>query len=377
MNFRRTRAIARKEALHILRDRNSLIMALALPFVLLLLFGYALSLDVDRIPTWIADADGSPASRDLIARIRGSRYFEIQGIASQPAVVQEKIDRDECLLGFSIPRGFARDLEAGRQVHVQLLLDGSDSNTASIALNYAEALVQIHALELQAQTQSTRMGRRFAPPLDARLRVWYNSDLKSKNYIVPGLIAVIMMIIAAMLTSLTIAREWESGTMEQLLSTPVRPTELLFGKLSAYFVLGLADMIIAIVSGVLIFDVPLRGNPLFLVLSGCLFLFGALAWGVLLSSMVRSQLLAYQLGVVTSFLPAFLLSGFIYAVENMPVPIQVVTHIVPARYFINLLKGIYLKGVGVQVLFLEVVFLAVYAAIVCLVATRNLRQKLV
>jgi ABC-2 type transport system permease protein len=220
------------------------------------------------------------------------------------------------------------------------------------------------------------MGRRVAPPIEARLRVWYNSDLKSKNYIVPGLIAVILMIIAAMLTSLTIAREWETGTMEQLLSTPVRPVELLFGKLSAYFALGFADMIIAIVTGVLIFDVPLRGNPLFLVLSGCLFLLGALAWGVLLSSMVRSQLLAYQLGVVTSFLPAFLLSGFIYAVENMPVPIQVVTYIVPARYFINLLKGIYLKGVGIHVLYLEVLFLTVYAVVVCWAATRNLRQKL-
>jgi len=376
MNLRRTRAIARKEALHILRDRNSLIMALALPFVLLMLFGYALSLDVDRIPTWIADADQSPASRDLIARIRGSRYFEIRGIATQPSTVQEKIDHDECLLGFSVPRGFARDLEAGRQAQVQLLLDGSDSNTASIAQNYAEALLQIHGLELQAQAQNIRMGRRPPPPLDARLRIWYNSDLKSKNYIIPGLIAVIMMIIAAMLTSLTIAREWETGTMEQLLSTPVRPVELVFGKLSAYFVLGLTDMFIAIVSGVLIFDVPLRGNPLFLVISGCLFLFGALAWGVLLSSMVRTQLLAYQLGVVTSFLPAFLLSGFIYAVENMPLPIQVITHIVPARYFINLLKGIYLKGVGIEVLFLDVLFLTVYAAVVCWAATRNLHQKL-
>ena len=245
MNLRRTRAVAKKEFLHILRDRNSLIMALAMPLVLLLLFGYALSLDVDRVPTWIHDADRSPESRDLISRFRASRYFQVLGTADRLKTVEQKIDRDECLLGVSIPRGFAGDLAAGRQVEVQLLLDGSDSNTASIARSYAEALVGLHALDLQGRAQVRKMGFRSPPPVEARSRVWYNSDLDSKNYIVPGLMAVILMIIAALLTSLTIAREWESGTMESLLATPLRPAELVLGKLVAFFGVGLVDMVVA------------------------------------------------------------------------------------------------------------------------------------
>ncbi len=376
MNLRRTRAVASKELLHIVRDRNSLIMALAIPLVLLLLFGYALSLDVDRIPTWVWDADQSPQSRELLARFRGSRYFEIAGEADRASLIQNKIDADQCLLGIVIPRDFSRNLRGGGEAQVQLLLDGSDSNTASIALSYAEAVVQLHALELRTRALERRAGRRFDPPVEARLRVWYNSDLKSRNYIVPGLIAVILMIIAALLTSLTIAREWETGTMEQLLSTPLRPAEVVLGKLVAYFGIGLVDMVTAVLAGVMVFRVPLRGSPLLLFLTGCIFLFGALCWGILLSALARSQLLAYQLGMLTSFLPSFLLSGLVYAIENMPAVIQVVTYIVPARYFIVILKGIYLKGVGLQVLFVEVGLLVVFAAVVFVAATRKLRQKL-
>ena len=376
MNLRRTRAVAKKEFLHILRDRNSLIMALALPLVLLLLFGYALSLDVDRVPTWIHDADRSPQRRELISRFHASRYFQVLGTADRLNTVEQEIDRDQCLLGVSIPRGFARDLVAGRQVEVQLLLDGSDSNTASIARSYAEALVGLHAVELQERAQVRKMGFRSPPPVETRSRVWYNSDLKSKNYIVPGLMVVILMIIAALLTSLTIAREWESGTMESLLATPLRPAELVLGKLVAFFGVGLVDMVVAVAVGVLVFRVPLRGNALLLFFTGCIFLFGALCWGILLSAIARSQLLAYQLGMMTSFLPAFLLSGFVYAIENMPAVIQVATYVFPARYFVTILKGIYLKGVGLEVLLGEVGLLIVYAAIVFALATRQVKQKL-
>ncbi len=366
MSFRRTRAVARKEFLHILRDTRSLIMALALPFVLLMLFGYALSLDVDRIPTIVYDQDRTPESRELIARLQGSRYFQILGFTGGYAEIQSKIDTSECLLGVVIPRGYAHDAVSGREVAIQALLDGSDSNTASIALGYVETVAMTHALELQ---------HRKALPVEPRVRVWYNSELKSKNFIVPGLIAVILMIIAALITSLTIAREWEMGTMEQLLSTPLRPAELVLGKLSAFFVVGLVDTLIAIVTGVAVFGVPLRGSALFLFLSSCLFLFGALCWGVFLSSVTRSQLLAFQAGILTSFLPAFLLSGFVYAIESMPAVVQVVTVIVPARYFVKLLKGVFLKGVGPEILWGEVAFLAVYALLVFVAATRKVGDK--
>jgi drug efflux transport system permease protein len=377
MNLRRTKAIARKEFLHIVRDSRSLIMALAIPLLLLLLFGYALTLDVDRIPTLVYDADQSPQSRELIERLHGSRYFQILGQVDDYHTIELAIDRDQCLLGVVIPRHYARDVLRGRAVEVQLLLDGSDSNTASIARGYAETVIQAQALELRSEALNRKGAGSASVPVEARLRVWYNSDLKSRNYIVPGLIAVIIMIIAALLTSLTIAREWEMGTMEQLLSTPVRPTELLLGKMAAFFSVGLIDMLVAMGVGVLIFQVPLRGSLLLAFATSCLFLFGALGWGILISSVARQQLLAFQMGILSSFLPAFLLSGFIYAIETMPAVIQVITHIFPARYFVSILKGIFLKGVGLSILWSEVVFLMIYGALVFILAARKLKQKLV
>jgi ABC-2 type transport system permease protein len=376
MNLRRTRAVARKEFLHIIRDARSLILALLLPFVMLLLFGYALSLDVDQIPAIVYDRDHTPQSRDLIREFTGSRYFQVIAVANSYADIDRDIDRSRTLLAIVVPENYSKDLLAGREAQVQLIIDGSDSNTASIALGYTEALVQSYALQFRSEAQVQKGGGKLYNAVEPRIRVWYNNDLVSRNYIVPGLIAVILMIIASLLTSLTIAREWETGTMEQLLSTPVRPAELVLGKLTAYFTLGMADMVICLVIGVLVFDVPMKGSVLLLLFSSCLFLFGALSWGILMSASTRSQLVAYQLGTLTSFLPAFLLSGFIYSIHSMPIIIQVITYIVPARYFVTILKAIFLKGVGIEILWVELTFLFLYAAIVFLFATRKLRQKI-
>jgi len=350
-------------------------MALALPFLMILLFGYALTLDVDRIPTMVLDRDRTPESRELISRFGGSRYFEILDAAGGYASIEEKIDRDECMLGIVIPADYSRDLLSGGAPQVQMLFDGSDSNTASIGLAYARSIVQSFASEIRGKALN-RAGRSAgAAPMEPRLRIWYNSQLKSKNYIVPGLIALILMIIGALLTSLTLAREWEMGTMEQLLSTPLRPAEIALGKMSAYFILGIVDMILTVVVGVAVFEVPMRGSYPFLAFTGCLFLVGALFWGILISALSRTQLVAYLLAMVTSFLPAFLLSGFVFAIENMPVPIQGITRLFPTRYFVTTLKGIFLRGVGIEVLYMEVVFLAAYALIIFFVAIRRLRQK--
>ncbi len=375
MKLRRTWAVTRKEFLHIIRDARSLIMALALPLVMLLLFGYGLTLDIDRIPTIVYDADRTLESRELISRFQGSRYFQIAGVAGDYRAVEAAIDGNECLLGVVVFKGFAERLLSGTDAPVQLLLDGSDSNTASVALGYARALLQVYDLDMRTNARNRRGGGSAAAPLQPQLRVWYNADLKSRNYIVPGLIAVILMIIASLLTSLTIAREWEMGTMEQLMSTPVRAGEVVLGKMAAFFALGIVDMLVSIVVGVLIFQVPLRGSILFLGLTSGVFLIGALCWGILISATVRSQLLAYQLGALTSFLPAFLLSGFIFAIENMPAAIQVVTFIFPARYFVTILKGVFLRGVGLGVLWAEASLLLAYAVTVFFVATRSLKQK--
>lgn len=375
MSLRRIRAIARKELLHIVRDVRSLIAALAIPVFLLMLFGYALTLDVDRVPTQVFDRDQTPHSREVIERFRGSRYFAVAASVDSYVDVEQAIDRSRILLGVVIPRGFGSALDSGGEASVQLLLDGSDSNTAAIALNYAEALLQTYVMELRLNALRRMGAPKIQPPAEARLRVWYNEDLKSRNYIVPGLIAVILMILSALMTSLTIAREWENGTMEQLLSTPARPAELLFGKLSAHFAVGIADVLITLVIGVAVFQVPLRGNVLLLFATSCIFLFGALCWGIFLSAVTRSQLLAFQVSVITSFLPAFLLSGFIFSIENMPHVIQAVTYVVPARYFVAFLKGVFLKGTGLDVLWTEVALLAAYAVVLFLVASRKMRSK--
>jgi ABC-2 type transport system permease protein len=376
MNFRRLRAIARKEFLHVLRDVRSLILALALPLVMLLLFGYALTLDVDRIPAYVYDQDRTPQSRELIDQFRGSRYFQITGAVQDYRPIEQMVDRSKILIGIVVPRNYSRDLLAGKETDVQILLDGSDSNTASIALGYADAIIQSYSAQLRSNAQMRLGGQAMKIPVNTEVRVWYNSDLKSKNYIVPGLIAVSMMIIASLLTSLTIAREWENGTLEQLLSTPVRPMELVLGKLLAYFAIGLLDMLICLFLGVVVFQVPLRGSIPFLFLSSCVFLFGALCTGVLISAATRSQLIAYQLSLLTSFLPAFLLSGFIYSITNMPRIIQVISSIVPARYFIRIVTSVFLKGVGIEVLYGELLILLLYATIVFIGASRKMRQKL-
>jgi ABC-2 type transport system permease protein len=258
---------------------------------------------------------------------------------------------------------------------VQILIDGSDSNTASIVLGYAESLVRGYSLELRAGMQNRRAGQRAEPPVDARLRVWYNSSLESKNYVVPGLIAVVLQIIAALLTSLTIAREWEMGTMEQLLSTPLRPVEIVLGKMLAYFVVGMADAAIALAVGLLVFQVPLRGSVPMLVVSVSVFMFGSLFWGIFVSAAAKTQLQAYQMGLLSSFLPAFLLSGFVYAIDTMPPVIQAITYIVPARYVVTIMKGVFLKGIGMRILWGELGFLALYAAVVFLLAVRKMNQK--
>ena len=343
------------------------------PLVMLLLFGWALSLDVDKIPTFIYDQDQTPQSRDLVRDFQGSRYFHVVEEVHGYRPIDQAINRRACLIGVVIPDTFGKNIGLKQPAQVQLLIDGSDSNTAAIAQGYAESMVSLYSQRLQAPVQ-TASGHVMASVIPD-VRVWYNPDLLSANYIVPGLIVVIVMIIAANLGSLTIAREWENGTMEQLLSTPARPSEIALGKLSAYFVVGAADLIIALVIGVFVFDVPMKGSLVLLLTSSAIFLFGALGLGIMVSASFRSQLMAYQMGTLISFLPAFLLSGFIYSIGSMPRVIQIVSLFVPARYFMEVARGIFLKGIGIQLLWFNLLLLIVYAVVVFYFATRKLRQK--
>lgn len=376
MNLRRVRAVARKEFLHVVRDPRSLGMAIAIPVLLLVLFGYALTLDVEHVPLVVWDQSATPASRELVSRFSGSRYFHLVGAVPDYPQLERAIDRRRVKAALVIPADFGERIGSGRRAAVQLIVDGTDSNTASIVLAYAEAVASTYSHQL-ALEKLRRLGvPPVRQPLDFRPRIWFNADMQSKNFIVPGLIAVIMMVIAALLTSLTVAREWEGGTMEQLFSTPVTGRELILGKLTPYFAIGLFDVLLAVLMGQFLFDVPLRGSVVLLFAMASIFLAGALAMGMFISIMAKNQLLASQVAIVATFLPAFLLSGLMFPIANMPKLIQGITYAVPARYFVALLKGIYLKGVGLKVLALEGALLALYAAVMAVVANLRFKKKL-
>jgi len=375
LNLKRIVAVSKKESIQIIRDPRSLALGLAIPIILIVLFGTALSLDIENVPMAIWDRDGSKASRDFILNFRNSHYFKIYGYYDNYQSIEKLIDYGDISLGMVIPNEFGRLLDSGQQAPVQFIFDGGDSNTATISLGYVSSIVgALNTAMLRESLESRSIVNTL--PIDMRQRVWFNQDFQSKNFIVPGLIAIIMMIIAALLTSLTVAREWERGTMEQLISTPVRPLEIIVGKFIPYFFIGMIDLVIAIFMGKFIFNVPFHGSLLLLLILSAIFLTGALSMGIFISSVAKNQLMASQLAILTSFIPTFLLSGFTYEIFNMPQWVQVITHIVPARYFITILRGIYLKGVGIKVLWPEVLAIIIFTCIMGALAVKKLRKKI-
>lgn len=370
MNLGRLWAMARKEMIQLRRDTRSLILAFVLPVLLLVLFGYAISFDVADIRTAVLDEDRSAASRELLDAFRASGYFTFSADLARPSEIGALLDRGRAQLVLVIPPDFSRNLGAGRPAGLQAIVDGSDANTATIILAYTRAIAQSYSLAVQFN------GLPRVPPVALESRVWYNEKLTSRNMIVPGLVAVIMMIVAAMLTSLTIAREWERGTMEQLAATPVSRVEVVLGKLLPYVAIGLVDVAVSAVLGVFLFGVPFRGSPLLLAAASTAFLFGGLGLGIYLSAVTRSQLLATQVAMVVTFLPAFLLSGFLYAIQNMPLPLQGVTLLVPARYFVVVTRGVFLKGVGVEALYVQGLLMLAFAVIGVVLAIRAFRKEL-
>lgn len=377
MKWRRTWAVTRKEFIHVFRDPRSLGMGILMPMIMLILFGYALTLDVDRVPMVIWDQNRSPASRELVSRFLGSHYFSLEGFVGSYQEVEKAIDNRRALASLIILPDFSATLASGGKTDLQMIVDGSDSNTATIALGYAEGIILGFNQDIALKEIKRKGGRPLTAPIDFRPRVWFNTDLESRNYIIPGLIAVIMMVIAALLTSLTIAREWEQGTMEQLISTPVKAPELILGKLFPYFCIGMFDVLLAVLMGEFLFHVPLRGNPALIFAQAAIFLVGTLSLGLLMSIITKSQLLASQVAMVATFLPAFLLSGFAYPLRSMPKVLQGISYVIPARYFITLLKGIYLKGVGPRILFLEGIFLVIFSLLMFALAVKKFRKKLV
>ncbi|ERS91521.1 ABC transporter permease [Halomonas sp. PBN3] len=367
-SWRRLGALIAKESLHIRRDPRSLAMAFVMPLVLLVLFGWAITLDIQNLNVAVYARDQSQPSRSYLRAFEGSTYFTLIAHVEEYPSLTRLLDSGEADLAVVLYPGFAEALEAGRRAPAQVIADGADANTGTIALGYAEAVTNRFNAEL--------VGGLAEPAIDNRLRVWYNPELKSRWFIVPGLIAVIMTVITALLTSLTVSREWEQGTMEQLIATPVQGVELLVGKMTPYLIIGLVDVLVSVAMAIWVFGVPLRGSFWFLMASGTLFMLGGLGLGILISTVARSQLVASQVAMVATFIPAFLLSGFLYSIDNMPPALQWVTYAVQARYYVSILKDVFLKASPPIYLINQVLFLVVFAIVVLGLALFKFKKRI-
>jgi len=381
--WERIRVILRKEFIQALREPRMRVLLFVPPLTQLLIFGFAVNLDVDRARIAWMDMDATPASRELRHRFTGSQRFDIVATPDNEQQVQRVMDRGEAQAVVRVLPGFGRDLARGRSAQVQILVDGTNSNTASIVSNYAAGVIADFSAEQLSLQQGVKvMARGASAPVNASAarvsaasRVWFNPDLYSRNYFVPGVIANIVMMITLMLTSLAIVREKEIGTMEQLMVTPVRPIELMLGKTLPFALVGLIDVTAITGLALLVFHVPLRGN--FFLLLGCaiLFLMTSLGAGLFLSTISRTQ----QQAMMSSFFfstPAFMLSGFAFPIRNMPEAVQWLTYLNPVRYFMEIVRGIFLKGAGVDVLWPQMACLAVYGVAVLGLSAVRFRKKL-
>ena len=377
MRLRRLKAIAVKELLQVWRDPRSLLIALLMPFMQMILLGYGISLDVKHLPVCVFDREASQNSQALLKRFQASEYFSIVAALGSYRDVTRALDHGECRIAIVIPENFTERLARLGTTSVQALVDATDDNTANIAIGYAEAVVAGFSSDAQAEAAAmTGTPVATIQPVAVESRVWFNEDLASRNFIIPGVVALVMALVGAQLTSLTIAREWERGTMELLVSTPVTPMELMLGKLLPYFAIGLLDAVFCLAFAVFWFQVPFRGTLVTLFFTTSLFLIVVLGIGYLISTAIRSQVGAAQIGLLVTLLPTTLLSGYAFPIDQMPPAVQAVTYLVFARYYVTILKAVFLKGSGFLDLMAPILAMVIYAGIVATLAARAFRKRL-
>jgi ABC-2 type transport system permease protein len=357
-SLRTIRAILRREFIDVLRDRRSLALTLLWPISMLVMYGYGIRYDVDNVPITVLDHSETTESRDLAEQMLRSKYFSVVRFARDEREVEHDLMNDAIRAAIVIPRDFADKLRNDESTAVQVLIDGSDSNTATIAQGYALAIVNQFVATRRASLNSLANA---PPPIQVASRIWYNPELRSVNFIVPGVIAVIMMIVGAILTALSIVKEKERGTIEQILVSPIRPLEMMIGKLVPYLAIALIDLLIIIIAGYLLFSVPIKGSFIQLAIFALLYIFCALGVGVFVSTIADSMQNAMLAAIFMSLLPSVLLSGFVFPLEDLPPPIRAISYFFPARYFVTAIRGIYLKRVGIEVLWPEAILLVIFA----------------
>jgi drug efflux transport system permease protein len=376
MNWWRVNAIMHKEIIQIWRDPRSLLIVFLMPLIQLYIFGYAVRLDVQHVPLCVFDRDATQTSQDLLKRFQATDYFRIVRVANSYSEVARDIDYGLCSVAVVVPPKFSEDLHSVGKTTIQLLLDASDNNTATVGMGYARSIAQTYSADVQASWHGRRPAGTRVPVVSFQPRTWFNEDLESTANLVPGIVAMVMAVVGAFLTSLTIAREWERGTMEQLISTPVAKLEIQIGKLAPYFILGIADTALCAAVALWWFGVPFRGRWTVLFGSSSLFLIVVLSLGYYISVTAKSQLGACQLAILATFLPTFLLSGFIFPIDQMPLIVQWLTRILPARYYVEILRSVFLKGTEFRLLAGQTLSLAAIAAVLIVFSTRAFQKRL-
>jgi ABC-2 type transport system permease protein len=376
-------AIIRKELSQLFRNRRTRMFLFVPPMFQLIIFGYAVNMDVDNLRMGWMDMDQSPQSHNLLASFQGSGRFLLTALPQSEKDIQNVLDRGDAQVIVRVMPGFGRDILLGRPTSAQILVDGTNSNTASLASAYTSQLVGAYSASVATpQLQSHMMARAGMGTMSMKVgritdsaRVWFNPDLKSRNYFVPGVICNLIMVVTVMLTAMAIVREKEIGTMEQLMVTPIQPMELMIGKMVPAAMVGMMDLALMTTAALLIFSIPFRGNPLVLVLSAALFLLTSLGMGLFISTIASTQ----QQAIMSSSLiaiPTFMLSGFAYPIRNMPIAVQYLTYLNPLRYLIEIVRGIFLKGTGISVLWPQMLTLLVYGMIVMGLSATSFRKKL-
>jgi ABC-2 type transport system permease protein len=376
MKARRVKAIAKKELIQVWRDPRSLMIALLMPLMQMALLGYGVNLDIKHIPVCAFDREASQQSQALLKRFQASNYFRVVEAVGSYQVLKDALDYGRCKLGVVIPPDFSERLVDLEAAPVQVVLDATDDNTASIGLGYAQAVVSGYSGDIQLVSWQRQGTLAQNPPAVVQSRVWFNEDLNSRNFVIPGVVAMVLALVGAQLTSLTISREWERGTMEVLISTPVTRMEVMAGKILPYFAIGMLDAGLCLAIAVYWFAVPFRGALATLFLTTSLFLIVVLGVGYLISVAIHSQVGASQIALVVTLMPTLLLSGFAFPIDQMPWPIQAVTYLVHSRYYVTILKAVFLKGSGLIELATPVSLLAVYAAAIAFLAARAFRKTL-
>jgi len=378
MRFSALRAIARKEFIQIRRDKATLYMVAIFPLMMLVLYGFGIRYDVKSVPMTVLDQDGTPQSRQYIERFVHSPYFVVRRYVNNYRELQRDIDRGESRIGLVVSADFGERLSSRRTAEVQVIVDGADNNTATIAMSYVSQITQAYSSFVMVQQLEAllRQAQLTIPAIEAEPRVWFNPNLESVQFIVPGIIAIIMMIVGTVLTAVTIVKEKETGTIEQIVSSPIGRYELMLGKVLPYAALAYVDFLLIVGASYVLFGVRIKGSLLLLLLTAFIYLIGVLGLGILVSTSTQTQMSAMLTAIMASMLPSILLSGFIFPIRQMPRVLQAITIVVPARYFIEILRDIYLKGLGLEYFWKETLYILLFGCAMLILAARRFQKRL-